>query len=82
MPETETPKWATEEPPSMFYDLVLSDSWGSVDGWSFTLTREEFLFLRDQLAVLRGHIPATVTLNQEQWTKVRMATAILSGVTD
>jgi hypothetical protein len=40
--------------PNVTYDLIMFEpGGGSIDGWEFSLTRAEFLALRDHLAEIR-----------------------------
>ena len=52
----EVPAWVNGEPPNVTYDLIMFEpGGGSIDGWEFSLTRDEFLSLRAKLAELRGY---------------------------
>jgi hypothetical protein len=50
----EMPAWVAGKPPDVTYDLIMFEpGGGSIDGWEFSLTRAEFLALRDHLAAIR-----------------------------
>lgn len=53
--DIEIPDWVTAEPPNVNYDLTMFEpGGGAIDGWYFSLTRDEFIELRDHLAHIRG----------------------------
>ena len=54
--EEQIPDWVNETPDDYAYDLTMYEGGGSVSGQDISLTRDEFVALKQHLAVMRGYL--------------------------
>jgi hypothetical protein len=54
-PAAEPPEWATKTPGDIEYQLVMMDSGGD-EAEQIAVTRDEYITLKQHLALLRGYV--------------------------
>ncbi len=60
------PDWVEETPAETEYTLCVFDGDGGCSQ-EITVTRDEYLQLKQHLAEMRGHVEASVPISQESW---------------
>jgi hypothetical protein len=54
-PPAMVPEWVTDTPEDIYYDLTMIEVYGGADQ-QISLTRDEFIALKDHLAKMRGYV--------------------------